>query len=171
MKSYIVGLFLLAITSIGFSNEIFTKPYNPNSTQNVITENVSGVWYAFNPFGLEVTLLSGQYFEDLGGFSTCGKYVDVSVALPRTFPVNGTFFGRGAAYDSTGTGVTTGTVINLLPPGKSGVYGTLKVDSFTNTNLVVTITTPAGGPNGTFTLVRVPIIRDNIATLTPIGCK
>lgn len=173
MKSYIIGLVLLAFSSTLYAqkqDEILTKPVATTNVTNVVPEIATGVWQAFNPFGLQVTLLSGVYFESLNGFNSCGKYVDVTVAIPRSFPYNGSFYAKGAAYDPNANGVPLNTVMNLLPPGKAGVYGTLSIVSVDSQQLVINLNTPNGGPSGTFTLVRVPIVRNNLITIPPEQC-
>lgn len=177
MKNLLLALTLL-FSAATFAKDAEIKPNvssapftNPAVTQPIL-DSVSGDWYAIFPFGLELNILAGDYQATLNGYIGCGKFVDVSAAIPRNAPFNGSFFGRGAAFSPTGY-IQMGTSINLLPPGKGGIYGTITFVDYSENGLVVDLVTPYAGPTGRYTLRRKPITGSTaVIVYNPVvGCQ
>jgi hypothetical protein len=147
-------LALASISAVAKQNYV-TLPPVPVTTA-VVPADASGYWASYQVPGLKVVLASGSYYAGSYGPATCGKVLRATVSIPRTGPVNGWIHAEGYKHDSTNTGIPYGQSFNLLT--KSALAGTFSVVAYdaTNNYLTIQLSTPAGGPSGTFVLNRDP---------------
>jgi len=156
--SVVVIISVLALASLSADARGVYVTLPPVTTTSVVPADASGYWVSYSTPGLKVVLASGNYFAGSYGVGqpsdTCGKVVKATVSIPRTGPTSGWQFAEGQVYDPYNVGVPYGRTFNLLT--KSALAGTMSVVGYdaTNNYLTVQLTTPAGGPSGTFVLNR-----------------
>jgi len=157
MKKYMLAL-VLAVASLGaFARPVITTQ-PPVVVTSVVPESASGYWYSQQVSGLQVVLVTGKYFASMTGSSaTCGKILKTTVGIPRVGPISGLFSATGQAVDSNGVGIPYGTILNLI--SKNTLAGTISITNYDSATgyLEVYISTPAGGPNGSYLLNRDPL--------------
>lgn len=158
MKKYLLAVVLALASVAAVAKPIYvTLPPVPVTTTSVVPADASGYWASYSVPGLKVVLSSGKYFANGSGLTTCGKVLKATVSIPRVAPTNGWIHAEGHKYDPTNVGIAYGEPFNLLT--KSALAGTFSVVSYDSVNnyLTIQLTTPAGGPSGTFTLNRDPL--------------
>jgi hypothetical protein len=157
IKVVVVSVLALAsLTAVAKQDYVINPLVTPPAVTAVVPADASGYWASYQVPGLKVVLASGSYYAGSYGPATCGKVLRATVSIPRTGPVNGWVHAEGIKHDSTNTGIPYGQSFNLLT--KSALAGTMSVVAYdaTNNYLTVQLSTPAGGPSGTFVLNRDP---------------
>lgn len=132
---------------------------NPVVVTSTVPESASGYWYSQQVPGLKFSVIVGSYYASTSGLGgTCGKLLKVTASIPRTAGTSTWQYAEGATYDSNNNGIPYGTSFSLLT--RAAVAGTISVVGYDSVNnyLTVQLNTPVGGPSGTLTLNRDPLV-------------
>jgi hypothetical protein len=169
MKNFIKIVLCTALLTVASLSAFATRPPEMNVQRpaysvlpvqpaSTIPETASGYWYSYQLQGLNLVLNVGNYYASGFGLSNCGKVLKATVSIPRTGPVSAWIASEGDIYNSNGTGIPYGQTFNLLT--RQALAGTMSITGFNPTahQLTVQISTPAGGPNGTYVLNRSPTL-------------
>lgn len=166
MKNFLLGIVLSLFATFTVAKSYDTNPVVPVVT--TVDNRVSGYWETNSPYGLGVVLVYGNYYVSSSwGGTTCGNVLRFDVAVPKSYPYNTSFYGKGEVVNPSGP-IGYGDTVTLLSPGKSGVVGQIRLVSYNSLadSITVELTSTGIGPNGTFQMQRVALAPKTLAAPT-----